>query len=111
MFILYLNAKIEICTIDSLILEGTLCRILKVPVKRVKTSEVSRLRNRGHRQTMRTAIKKLRSTSDAESAKNMLNSVISIIDKNVKFGVIHRKKADRFKSRLTKMVQKLEQAN
>ena len=84
---------------------------IKSAVKRVKTSEASRLRNRGHRQSMRTAIKKLRSAPDAESAKGMLDSVFSTIDKNVKYGVIHRKKADRFKSRLAKMVNKLEQSN
>lgn len=84
---------------------------IKSAVKRVKTSEANRLRNRGHRQAMRTAIKKLRSAPDSEAAKGMLDSVFSTIDKNVKYGVIHRKKADRFKSRLAKMVNKLEQSN
>ncbi|MFC1537350.1 30S ribosomal protein S20 [Gemmatimonadota bacterium] len=77
---------------------------IKSAIKRNHTNEVRRLRNREHRQKMRTLVKKLRTVTDKESAVLLLPETISVIDKNVKFGVIHSRTAARYKSRLSRMV-------
>ena len=53
---------------------------------------------------MRTEIKKLRSAlalGDAERAAQQLPAVLSIIDRSIQKGVVHRNTAARYKSRLT----------
>ena len=80
---------------------------IKSAIKRNRTSQFRRERNRTHRSRMRTVIKKLRMTSDSETAAKILPEAISTIDKNVKFGVLHHKTAARYKSRLNRLVNKL----
>ncbi|MBN2287822.1 MAG: 30S ribosomal protein S20 [Candidatus Glassbacteria bacterium] len=77
---------------------------VKSAIKRNRTNEVKRLRNRMHRNKMRTLIKKLRGAPDRESALKLWPETVSTIDKNVKFGVIHRRTAARYKSRLSHLV-------
>jgi small subunit ribosomal protein S20 len=56
---------------------------------------------------MRTAIKKVRQAVEKEEAQKSLLSAVSIIDKTVSKGIIHKNTADRYKSRLTKFVNSL----
>ncbi len=74
--------------------------------KRMRQSEKRRVNNRNSRGRLRTGIKKLRSAlaSDGEQALTMLPATISIIDKAVQKGVLHRNAAARYKSRLTTRV-------
>ena len=61
--------------------------------------------------SMKTAIKKFeRATkeNDKEEAKNKLNIAIQRIDKATSSGKIHKNKAARVKSRLTKMLNTME---
>lgn len=81
---------------------------VKSAIKRTKTNLVRNERNRERRSTMRTWIKKLRKESNFESAAGLLPQVFSNIDKNVKAGVVHRRTADRYKSRLAKFVEKMK---
>ena len=71
--------------------------------KRVRQSEKRRLINRAHRTKVRTYIKKLRAALDGkgEDIQKVLPETISVIDKSVQKGVLHKNAAARYKSRLT----------
>jgi small subunit ribosomal protein S20 len=75
--------------------------------KRVRQNEKRRGINGSNRGRLRTSIKKLRAallTDNADSARELLPTTISTIDKAVQKGVIHRNAAARYKSRLTARV-------
>lgn len=75
--------------------------------KRVRQTEKRNAINRGHRTRLRTAIKNLRAalaSGNTESTKELLPKTVSIIDKAVQKGVLHRNAAARHKSRLTARV-------
>jgi len=72
--------------------------------KRVRQNEKRREINRGNRGRLRTGIKKLRAameSGEAGSAQELLPATVSLIDKAVQKGVLHRNAAARYKSRLT----------
>jgi small subunit ribosomal protein S20 len=70
--------------------------------KRVRQNEKRRTINRGHRSKLRTGIKKLRTAiDDGAGAQALLPETISLIDKAVQKGAIHKNAAARYKSRLT----------
>ena len=72
----------------------------------VKRNEI----NRSNRGKLRTQVKKLRSalaSSDKKQSNELLNPTVSLIDKAVNKGLIHRNTAARYKSRLTKHVSEL----
>ena len=72
--------------------------------KRVRQNEKRRLINRSHRSKVRTYIKRLRAALDSgksEDVQSMLPEAMSVIDKSVQKGVMHKNAAARYKSRLT----------
>jgi len=72
--------------------------------KRVRQSEKRRMINRANRTKVRTYIKKLRAALDGgknEDIQKALPETISVIDKSVQKGVLHKNAAARYKSRLT----------
>jgi small subunit ribosomal protein S20 len=72
--------------------------------KRVRQNEKRRLINRSHRSKVRTYIKRLREALDSgkgEDVQAVLPEAISVIDKSVQKGVMHKNAAARYKSRLT----------
>lgn len=71
--------------------------------KRVRQSEKRRAINRSNRTKVRTYIKKLRAALDGESGdvQTILPDTISVIDRAVQKGVMHKNAAARYKSRLT----------
>ena len=72
--------------------------------KRQRQNEKRRAVNRNNRGRVRTGIKKLRSALDAGAAgevQSLLPATVSLIDKAVQKGVLHRNAAARYKSRLT----------
>jgi small subunit ribosomal protein S20 len=72
--------------------------------KRVRQNEKRRVLNRGNRSKVRTYIKKMRAALDSgksEEIQSVLPEAISVIDKSVQKGVMHKNTAARFKSRLT----------
>lgn len=79
----------------------------KSALKRIRTSEKKRLHNRYYAKTMRTAIRKFRGMTEKQEAIESLPKVVSVIDKNAKRGIIHKKKAANLKSKLTKLAAKL----
>ena len=73
--------------------------------KRMRQNEKRRLVNRGNRGSLRTGVKKLRAAlaeGDAGTVETLLPQTVSLIDKAVQKGVLHRNAAARFKSRLTR---------
>jgi small subunit ribosomal protein S20 len=63
--------------------------------------------NRQNKSVLRTQVKKLREAiknGDKETAQKLVSSTVSLIDKSVKKGAIHKNKGARFKSRLTRQV-------
>ena len=79
----------------------------KSAIKRIRRNEATRLRNRYQHKTTRNAIKKLRTTTDVNVAKELLPNVVSMIDKLAKRNIIHKNKAGNLKSNLMKHVNSL----
>ncbi len=79
----------------------------KSALKRIRSNEVKRLRNRYQHKTTRNAIKQLKSLTNKKEAEKMFPSVASMIDKLAKKNVIHDNKAANLKSKLTKHIASL----
>ncbi len=75
--------------------------------KRVRQDQKKKLHNKYYAKSMRTAVKKLRNTTDKEKAKEQLPRVFSMVDKLTKKNIIHKNKASNLKSKLTKHVNSL----
>ena len=71
------------------------------------TSQKERLRNRGIRSQMRSAIKELQEITTKEDALKKYREVVSILDKAASNHVIHKKNAARRKSRLALQINKI----
>jgi len=83
----------------------------KSALKRVRQTEKRKDVNRSNRSKLRTSIKKIRTAitgEDKSGAPEMLLSSVSLIDKAVNKGIIHRNTAARHKSRLTKHVNAIQ---
>jgi len=75
--------------------------------KRVRQNEKRNANNRSNRSKLRTQIKSLRTSLTSGNKKQsteLLNPTVSLIDKAVNKGLIHKNTAARHKSRLTKHV-------
>ena len=79
----------------------------KSSLKRIRSSETKRLRNRYQHKTTRNAIKKLRETTKKKDAEKLFPEVVSMIDKLAKRNIIHSNKASNLKSKLAKHVAAL----
>lgn len=79
----------------------------KSALKRIRSNEAKRLRNRYQAKTTRTFIKRLRGTTDKATAQELLKKVSSMLDKLAKKNVIHANKAANNKSKLSKLVNSL----
>ena len=82
--------------------------------KRMRQNEKRRVVNRTNRGRLRTAIKKLRAaltTGDAATVGALLPQTVSVIDKAVQKGVLHRNAAARHKARLTARVNGTTQSS
>ncbi len=79
----------------------------KSALKRIRSNEAKRLRNRYQHKTTRTYIKRLENTSDKSEAQELLKKVVSMIDKLAKKNIIHKNKAAHKKSQLMRHVNGL----
>ena len=68
--------------------------------KRIRHTDVKRLRNRYYHTTARNAVKALRNTSDKEAAVVLMPKVSAMLDKLAKKNIIHKNKAGNLKSSL-----------
>ena len=73
--------------------------------KRMRQTEKRRVVNRNNRGRLRTGVKGLRAALEGgeagEQVSELLPKTVSLIDKAVQKGVLHRNAAARYKSRLT----------
>jgi len=76
----------------------------KSALKRIRSNETKRLRNKFQHKTTRNAIKVLRSTEKKKDAEKQLPLVAAMIDKLAKNNIIHKNKAANLKSKLTRFV-------
>ena len=76
--------------------------------KRARTSEKANVINRMGRSKIKTAVKHVQQSKDKESAQEALNAAVSVLDKSVKSGLIHKNKAANKKSKLYKIVNALQ---
>ncbi len=79
----------------------------KSALKRVRSNETKRLRNKFQHKTTRNAIKTLRASEKKKDAEAQLPLVVAMVDKLAKNNVIHKNKAANIKSKLTKFVATL----
>ncbi len=79
----------------------------KSALKRIRSNEKKRLRNRFQHKTTRNAIRDLRSLTKKKEAEKDLPIVVSMIDKLPKKNIIHSNKAANIKSKLSKFVASL----
>jgi small subunit ribosomal protein S20 len=77
-------------------------------LKRVRQTERRTEMNRANKSRMRTALRRLRTalgSGNQEEAQTVFRSTVSVLDKAVQKGVIHKNTASRYKSRLSARVQ------
>jgi small subunit ribosomal protein S20 len=85
----------------------------KSAIKRIRSSERKRQRNRIFRSRARTYIKKTRSLVNEgrlDEAKETAQSAISTLDKAAIKGIIHKNNAARRKSRLLHLIATAEES-
>jgi small subunit ribosomal protein S20 len=75
--------------------------------KRIRQADSRRVKNKYSGRTTRSAVKKLRGTTDKEAATEQYSEVVSMLDKLAKKKVIHKNKASNLKSKLAKHVNSL----
>ncbi len=79
----------------------------KSALKRIRSNEAKRLRNKYQHKTTRNAIKRLREATDKKEAEGMFSTVVSMLDKLAKNNIIHKNKAANLKSKLAKHIATL----
>lgn len=77
--------------------------------KRIRQNEKRRKHNQSRKSKVRTKIKKLKSTEDKETARDLLNDVKGDLDRLAAKGVIHKNRAANKKSKLEKYVDSLDE--
>ncbi|MDE6482509.1 MAG: 30S ribosomal protein S20 [Rikenellaceae bacterium] len=75
--------------------------------KRIRQTDVRRLRNKYYHKTTRNAVRALRNTSDKEAAEKLLPKVSAMLDKLAKRNIIHKNKAANLKSGIAHHVNSL----
>jgi len=80
----------------------------KSSIKRIRSNDAKRTKNRYQAKTVRNAVKALRGETTKATAAEKLPLVISLVDKLAKKNVIHKNKAANLKSKLTKKVNALK---
>jgi small subunit ribosomal protein S20 len=79
----------------------------KSAIKRIRSNDAKRVRNRYHAKTMRNAVRKFRAITEKSEAVENLPKLVSLIDKLAKKSIIHKNKAGNIKSKLTKLANSL----
>ncbi len=79
----------------------------KSALKRIRSNDKKRLRNRFQHKTARNAIRKLRGLTDKKEADKQFPVIVSLVDKLAKKNIIHANKAANLKSKLAKHIAAL----
>ena len=83
---------------------------IKSQMKRIKTNEKARLRNKSVKSSLKTAIRKYREAADAgdvTTATALMRDASRALDKAASKGVIHANQAANRKSAMAKRTEKL----
>ena len=83
---------------------------IKSQIKRVKTNEKRRLRNKSVKSAVRTAVRQFREAAEAgdtEKATQLQRTAARALDKAASKGVIHKNQAANRKSAITKKLSTL----
>ena len=73
----------------------------KSTLKRIRSNETKRLRNKYIHKSTRNAVKEFRATTDKKVAGEKFANVVALVDKLAKTNIIHKNKASNLKSKLT----------
>jgi small subunit ribosomal protein S20 len=82
---------------------------IKSQIKRIRTNEKARLRNKAVKSSLKTSIRRFREAADAgntDEAGTLLRSASRALDKAASKGVIHANQAANKKSAMTKRLAK-----
>jgi small subunit ribosomal protein S20 len=79
----------------------------KSAIKRIRSNEAKRLRNRFYLKTTRTFERKVKDSTNKVEATDLLRKVTAMLDKLAKKNIIHANKAANHKSKLAKYVNRL----
>ena len=77
-------------------------------LKRARQTETKTTRNRANKSRLRGALRSLKQAitkGDKEAAQSAYRETVSVVDKGVQKGVIHKNTASRYKSRLSARVK------
>jgi small subunit ribosomal protein S20 len=83
---------------------------IKSQIKRIRTNEAARLRNKSVRSTLKTAVRRFREaaeTGDRDAALVAMNTAARQLDKAASKGVIHANQAANKKSAMAQRVNAL----
>jgi small subunit ribosomal protein S20 len=83
---------------------------IKSQIKRIRTNEAARLRNKSVRSSLKTAVRRFRAAADAgdrDAAVTAMNSASRELDKAAGKGVIHANQAANRKSAMAQRVNSL----
>ncbi len=86
---------------------------IKSQIKRIKTNEKARLRNKSVKSSLKTAIRKFREAAeagDAAAATTLMRDASRALDKAASKGVIHANQAANRKSAMAKKAAQLASA-
>jgi len=77
-------------------------------LKRARQTESKTARNRANKSRLRGALRSLREAigkGDKQAAQSAFRATVSVVDKGVQKGVIHKNTANRYKARLSARVK------
>jgi small subunit ribosomal protein S20 len=83
----------------------------KSAIKRNRQNLKQRVINRSHRSHLRSQLRKIEeafASNQLDGVKTLLSPTISLLDKSIQKGVLHKNAAARHKSRLMQKVNALE---
>ena len=80
----------------------------KSSIKRIRSDEAKKLRNKYQHKSTKTLIKKFQQETKKAAAKKLLLKTVSMIDKLVKNNIIHKNKASHLISQLVKQANALK---
>ncbi|MFZ0455832.1 MAG: 30S ribosomal protein S20 [Ignavibacteriaceae bacterium] len=75
--------------------------------KRIRTTERRRTINKNNESKIKTLVKRTLNSANKEEAEKVYKEAVSVLDKSVTKGIIHRNNAARKKAALTKYVNNL----
>jgi small subunit ribosomal protein S20 len=75
--------------------------------KQLRISKKANIRNRNGKSKLRTIVRSVLDSKDKKTAQEALKNAVSLLDKSVGSGLIHKNNAANKKSRLSAFVQKL----